>query len=184
MSPASGVSDSQAPFPIHAPTPLLPPISAPRIANTSFQRTIDDIAGRMNVLNAAFAHAQETGCSETLPTQGQYYRHPRIHAIGQYIAEGPRPPFRSSEEDRIPRNCTGGDKENVDDSSIGRRGPHYEIEEVSGLGLSKAHGGGIGKEMGNISYGTDQLHRAPTKDKKERKGKRKCSITSRPVHHD
>src|SRR5260370_11782276 len=43
-----------------APSPVsgtLPPVSAPRVSIPTFQRTIDDIAGRMNMANAAFALA-------------------------------------------------------------------------------------------------------------------------------
>ncbi|KAH9003381.1 hypothetical protein EDB86DRAFT_2354140 [Lactarius hatsudake] len=59
----------------------LPPVSAPRISNATFQRTIDDIAGRMNVLNVAFTRAQIRARADvaqaharfrTLPMLGQY----------------------------------------------------------------------------------------------------------------
>src|SRR5258708_15726858 len=67
-----------------APSPVsgtLPPVSAPRISNATFQRTIDDIACRMNMLNAAFARAQIQARADavqgrarlrTLPMLGQY----------------------------------------------------------------------------------------------------------------
>ncbi|KAI0288365.1 kinase-like domain-containing protein [Russula brevipes] len=80
----------------------LPPVSAPRISNATFQRTIDDIAGRMNVLNAAFARAQIQARADA--AQARYRALPML---GQYPAPAeaepdkepaPKPPAPSSLE--------------------------------------------------------------------------------------
>ncbi|KAH9061116.1 kinase-like domain-containing protein [Lactarius vividus] len=66
----------------------LPPVSAPRISNATFQRTIDDIAGRMNVLNAAFARAQIQARADVAQAQARFRTLPMLGHTGHNTEEG------------------------------------------------------------------------------------------------
>ena len=157
------------------PSPLSgtpPPVSAPRISNATFQRTIDDIAGRMNMLNAAFARAQIQARVDV--AQARYRALPML---GQYPAPaGTEPDKEPSHADVV----SGGDKENanVEQVSSGRRRPSagYLAEgqqPLSGLGFGKANGNGVlRKEIGNIAVPPEAVSVARTKkDRKSNKGK-------------
>ena len=174
-----------------APSPLsgtLPPVSAPRISNATFQRTIDDIAGRMNMLNAAFARAQIQARADTAQAQAQA-RYRGLPMLGQYPAPA------EAEPDKEPvhtHTASEGDKENasVEQGSGGRRRPNagYTAEDqvLSGLGFSKANGSGVlRKEIGNIAVPPEAV--TVTRTKKDRKNsKRKsslCPILSSSRHH-
>jgi hypothetical protein len=163
-----------------APSPLsgtLPPVSAPRISNATFQRTIDDIAGRMNMLNAAFARAQIQARADA--AQAQAHAQARCRALpmlGQY------PSLAEAEPDKGPPRSTaasGGDKENasVELGSSGRRRPStgYATDEgqvLSGLGFSKANGSGVlRKEIGNIAASLETA--TATRTKKDRKNSKR-----------
>jgi hypothetical protein len=163
-----------------APSPLsgtLPPVSAPRISNATFQRTIDDIAGRMNMLNAAFARAQIQARADAVQAQAQAQARCRgVPMLGQYPAPA------EAEPDKEPVHthaASGGDKENagVEQGSSGRRRPSagYMTEEgqvLSGLGFSKANGSGVlRKEIGNIAVPPE----AVTRTKKDRKSNKRKS---------
>ncbi|KAI9509269.1 kinase-like domain-containing protein [Russula earlei] len=151
----------------------LPPVSAPRISNATFQRTIDDIAGRMNVLNAAFARAQIQARADAAQAQAQA-RYRGLPMLGQYPAPC------EAEPDKVPTHApvvSGGDKENtsVEQGMSGRRRPSagYTADDgqlLSGLGFGKANGG-IGvlrKEIGNITVPPEAV--TGTRTKKDRKG--------------
>jgi len=157
----------------------LPPVSAPRISNVTFQRTIDDIAGRMNVLNAAFARAQIQARADAAQAQAQV-RYPALPMLGQYPAPS------EAEPDKEPTHAhavSGGDKENLS-LELGpsmRRRPStgYTADDgqpLSGLGFGKANGGGVlRKEIGNIAVPAEAvIVSRPKKDRKS--GKRKCCL--------
>lgn len=165
-----------------APSPLsgtLPPVSAPRISNATFQRTIDDIAGRMNMLNAAFARAQIQARADAAQAQAQ--AHVQAHAQARYRALpmlGQYPAPTEVEPDKGPAHApvaSGRDKENasVEQGPSGRRRPSagYVAEEgqvLSGLGFSKANGSGVlRKEIGNIAVPPEAV--TMTRTKKDRK---------------
>jgi hypothetical protein len=163
-----------------APSPLsgtLPPVSAPRISNATFQRTIDDIAGRMNMLNAAFARAQIQARADAAQAQAQA-RYRALPMLGQYPAPA------EAEPDKEPAHAhaaSGGNKENASGAqgSSGRRRPSvgYMAEEgqvLSGLGFSKANGSGVlRKEIGNIAVPPETVTVARTK--KDRKSSKRKS---------
>jgi hypothetical protein len=167
-----------------APSPLsgtLPPVSAPRISNATFQRTIDDIAGRMNMLNAAFARAQIQARADAAQAQAHAQaRYRALPMLGQYPAPA------EAEPDKGPAHApaaSGRDKENasVEQGPSGRRRPSasYAAEEgqvLSGLGFSKANGSGVlRKEIGNIAVPPEAV--TATRIKKDRKsGKRKSTF--------
>jgi len=164
-----------------SPSPLsstLPPVSAPRISNATFQRTIDDIAGRMNVLNAAFARAQIQARADAAQAQKRY--HP-LPMLGQYPAPA------EAEPDKEPSRAHpayGGDKENtaVEQGSNGRRRPSAshmteDGQVLNGLGFGKANGKGVlRKEIGNIAILPEAVTTARTK--KDRKSSKRKS----PLH--
>ena len=89
---ASTAANEMAPAIIHAPAPvrsiplaILPMISAPRVASAEIQRTIDDIADRMNLLVAhENAHYQVQ-----LRRQSQQYQqtHPQLVQYQQQTSE-------------------------------------------------------------------------------------------------
>ncbi|KAI0064398.1 Pkinase-domain-containing protein [Artomyces pyxidatus] len=173
LTPISGSVPTTAPLPVYAPTPTLPSINAPRISNATFQRTIDDIAGRMNVLNAAFARAQVQARAEAV--QGQISR-PLPCLVPPPADPQSVPSYRLATMDverEAPRPSEGsaGDKENVEQVPAGKRHGEDEGPVLSGLGFMRPNGMGLGKEVGNISIGTEQLHRAATGSKKDRKSK-------------
>lgn len=167
-----------------APSPLsgtLPPVSAPRISNATFQRTIDDIAGRMNMLNAAFARAQIQARADAAQAHAQAHAQTRYHALpmlGQYPAPA------EAEPDKGPAHApaaSGRDKENtsVEQGPSGRirSSAGYAAEEsqtLSGLGFSKANGSGVlRKEIGNITVSPEAMTVARTK--KDRKSSKRKS---------
>ena len=165
-----------------APSPLsgtLPPVSAPRISNATFQRTIDDIAGRMNMLNAAFARAQIQARADAAQAQAHTQaRYRALPMLGQYPAP------TEAEPDKGPAHtpaASGRDKENasVEQGSSGRRRPSagYAAEEglvLSGLGFSKANGSGVlRKEIGNIAVPPEAV--TATRTKKDRKNSKRKS---------
>jgi hypothetical protein len=165
-----------------APSPVsgtLPPVSAPRISNATFQRTIDDIAGRMNMLNAAFARAQIQARADAVQAQAHAQaRYRGLPMLGQY----PAPP--EAEPDKGPTHAhvaSGGNKENasVEQGSGARRRPSagYAAEEgqvLSGLGFSKANPSGVlRKEIGNIAVPPEAVTVARTK--KDRKSSKRMS---------
>lgn len=168
-----------------SPSPLssaLPPVSAPRISNATFQRTIDDIAGRMNVLNAAFARAQIQARAEAAQTQTRYHALPML---GQY------PDPAEAEPDKEPSRAhpvSGGDKENtaVEQGPNGRRRPSasHTTEDgqvLNGLGFGKANGSGVlRREIGNIAILPEAVTTARTK-KDRKSNKRKSPL--RPFSH-
>lgn len=172
-----------------APSPLsgtLPPVSAPRISNATFQRTIDDIAGRMNMLNAAFARAQIQARADAVQAQAQAQaRYRALPILGQYPAPA------EAEPDKGPAHAppsSGRDKENasLEQGPSGRRRPSagYGAEEgqvLSGLGFSKANGSGVlRKEIGNIAVPPEAV--AVARTKKDRKsGKRKSAFHFPPT---
>lgn len=174
-----------------APSPLsgtLPPVSAPRISNAAFQRTIDDIAGRMNMLNAAFARAQIQARADTAQAQAQAQaRYRGLPMLGQYPAPAEAEPDK---EPAHTHTASGGDKENVEQGFSGRRRPNagYTAEEgqvLSGLGFSKANGSGVlRKEIGNIAVPPESVTVARTK--KDRKSNKRKSpfptLSSSPTH--
>ena len=172
------------------PSPLsgtLPPVSAPRISNATFQRTIDDIAGRMNMLNAAFARAQIQARADAVQAQAQAHAQARYHALpmlGQYPAPA------ETEPDKGPAHTpatSGRDKENtsVEQGPSGRirSSAGYAAEEgqgLSGLGFSKANGSGVlRKEIGNITVPSEAVTVARTK--KDRKSSKRKSTFH--LHH-
>ncbi|KAI9458686.1 kinase-like domain-containing protein [Lactarius psammicola] len=148
----------------------LPPVSAPRISNATFQRTIDDIAGRMNVLNAAFARAQIQARADAAQAQARFRTLPML---GQY----PAPAEVGAEKELAHAHevASGGDKENasIEQASSGRRRPStgHNAEEgqvMSGIGFGKANGSGVlRKEIGNIAVPPE----AVTRTKKDRRSK-------------
>ena len=160
----------------------LPPVSAPRISNATFQRTIDDIAGRMNFLNAAFARAQIQARADAAQAQTRYHALPML---GQYPAPS------EAEPDKEPTHshpASGGDKENtaVEQGPNGRRRPSasYAADEapaLNGLGLGKVNGSGVlRKEIGNIAVPSEAVTVA--RSKKDRKSsKRKSPL--HPIHN-
>jgi hypothetical protein len=167
-----------------APSPLsgtLPPVSAPRISNATFQRTIDDIAGRMNMLNAAFARAQIQARADAAQAQAQAHAQARYRALpmlGQY------PPPVEAELDKGPAHtpaASGRDKENasMEQGPSGRRRPSagYAAEDgqvLNGLGFSKANGSGVlRKEIGNIAAPSEAV--TVTRTKKDRKSSKRKS---------
>ncbi len=167
-----------------APSPLsgtLPPVSAPRISNATFQRTIDDIAGRMNMLNAAFARAQIQARADAAQVQAHAQaRYRALPMLGQYPAPIEAEPDK--ERAHAP-TASGRDKENasVEQGSGARRRPSagYAAEEgqvLSGLGFSKANGSGVlRKEIGNIAFPQEAV--TVTRTKKDRKSsKRKLTF--------
>ncbi|KAI0252515.1 kinase-like domain-containing protein [Lactifluus subvellereus] len=176
--PAVAYAEQLNPFmvplgPIAATSPLsgaLPPVSAPRISNATFQRTIDDIAGRMNVLNAAFARAQLQARADAAQAQARYRTLPML---GQY----PAPTEVEPEKERVhEHDASEEDKENanVEQGPNARRRPSttgYTAEDgqvLSGLGFAKANGSGVlRKEIGNITVPPE----AVTRTKKDRKSK-------------
>ena len=168
-----------------APSPLsgtLPPVSAPRISNATFQRTIDDIAGRMNMLNAAFARAQIQARADAAQAQAQaQYR--ALPMLGQYPAPAEAGPDKDIEPVHMPA-ASGGDKENagVEQGFSGRMRPSagYTAEDgqvLNGLGFSKANGSGVlRKEIGNIAVPPETVTVPRTKkDRKSNKRKSKFS---------
>jgi hypothetical protein len=167
-----------------APSPLsgtLPPVSAPRISNATFQRTIDDIAGRMNMLNAAFARAQIQARADAAHAQARYRALPML---GQYPAPAEAEPDKGPAH---PPAASGRDKENasVEQGPSGRRrsSAGYAAEDgqvLNGLGFSKANGSGVlRKEIGNIAVPPEAV--TVTRTKKDRKsGKRKSTFHT---HH-
>lgn len=168
-----------------APSPLsgnLPPVSAPRISNATFQRTIDDIAGRMNMLNAAFARAQIQAHADAAQAQANAQaRYRALPMLGQYPAPA------EAEPDKGPAHtpaASGRDKENasVEQGPSGRRRPSagYAAEEgqvLSGLGFSKANGSGaLRKEIGNIAIPPEAVTVARTTKKDRKSSKRKSTF--------
>ena len=158
-----------------SPSPLsgsLPPVSAPRISNATFQRTIDDIAGRMNVLNAAFARAQIQARADTAQAQARFRTLPML---GQYPAPAEVAPEK--EPAHMHDAASSVDKENasIEQGPSGRRRPstshHTEEGQVlTGIGFGKANGSGVlRKEIGNIAVPPE----AVTRIKKDRRSKRK-----------
>ncbi|KAI0000169.1 kinase-like domain-containing protein [Russula compacta] len=158
-----------------APSPLSgtpPPVSAPRISNVTFQRTIDDIAGRMNMLNAAFARAQ----IQTRVDVAQA-RYRALPMLGQYPAPA------GAELDKEPSHThvmSGGDKENANVEQIlsGRRRPSagYIAE---GLGFGKANGNGVlRKEIGNIAVPPEAV--SVLRTKKDRKSNKAPPVLDLP----
>ena len=151
----------------------LPPVSAPRISNASFQRTIDDIAGRMNVLNAAFARAQIQARADGVQAQAQTRYRP-LPMLGQYPAPVEAEPDKEPAHSHV---VSGGDKENaaVEQAPNGRRRPSagYSGEEGQiGLGFGKANGSGVlRKEIGNIAAPSEVVLTA-ARTKKDRKSGR------------
>jgi hypothetical protein len=151
----------------------LPPVSAPRISNATFQRTIDDIAGRMNVLNAAFARAQIQARADA--AQARYRALPML---GQYPAPAEAEPDK---EPATVHMTSGGNKENarVEQSSTGRRRPSAgymgeENQQLNGLGFGKANGSGVlRKEIGNIAVPPEAV--TVTRTKKDRKSSKRKS---------
>jgi hypothetical protein len=165
-----------------SPSPIsssLPPVSAPRISNATFQRTIDDIAGRMNVLNAAFARAQIQARADAAQAQTRY--HP-LPMLGQYPAPA------EAEKHKEPAHAqpaSGGDKENaaVEQGPNGRRrlsNAGHTAEDgqmLNGLGFGKMNGNGVlRKEIGNIVVPPEAVTMA--RNKKDRKSSRRKS----PLH--
>ncbi|KAA1472090.1 Pkinase-domain-containing protein [Dentipellis sp. KUC8613] len=175
VSPVSPTPSTTTPLPIHAPTPILPPINAPRIANASFQRTIDDIAGRMNVLNAAFARSQVNARAEALHLPQQHSAYPFPQVVGRQYHRQPHPnafaPFsveqgvyRSTDEDHnVMRSGNGGayanengDKENVSLEMNGGQAPGAKKSEAEdaafagqcGAAKGHVHGHGHGAGLG------------------------------------
>lgn len=163
-----------------SPSPLsgtLPPVSAPRISNATFQRTIDDIAGRMNMLNAAFARAQIQARADATQAQAQE-RYRALPMLGQYPAP------TEAEPDKEPAHvlaASGGDKENasVGQCSSGRMRPSagYTAEDghvLNGLGFSKANISGVlRKEIGNIAVPPEAV--TVPRTKKDRKSSKRKS---------
>jgi hypothetical protein len=159
----------------------LPPVSAPRISNATFQRTIDDIAGRMNVLNAAFARAQLQARADAAQAQAQaQVRYRALPMLGQYPAPTEVEPEKGPAH---AHEVSEGDKENasMEHGPGGRRRPSttvYSMEDtqvLNGLGFGKANGSGVlRKEIGNIAVPTE----AVTRTKKDRKSKSKSSPSS------
>jgi len=153
----------------------LPPVSAPRISNATFQRTIDDIAGRMNVLNAAFARAQIQARADAVQAQTQT-RYRALPMLGQYPAP------TEAEPDKEPAHLhvvSGGDKENaaLEQAPNGRRRPSagYLGEEGQiGLGFGKANGSGVlRKEIGNIAVPSEAVLTGARTKKDRKSNKRK-----------
>ena len=173
--------------PIAAASPLsgaLPPVSAPRISNATFQRTIDDIAGRMNVLNAAFARAQLQARADVAQAQARtqaqaqaQVRYRTLPMLGQYTA----PTEVEPEKERVhEHDAFEEDKENasVEQGPNARRRPSTtgctaeDAQVLSGLGFGKANGSGVlRKDIGNITVPPEAVMRT----KKDRKSKRKYS---------
>lgn len=157
------------------PSPLsgsLPPVSAPRISNATFQRTIDDIAGRMNVLNAAFARAQIQARADAAHAHARFRTLPML---GQYPAPAEAGPEK--ELAHVHDAASSGDKENasIEQGPNGRRRPSTshnadEGQALGGLGFGKVNGSGVlRKEIGNIAVPPE----AVTRIKKDRRSKRK-----------
>jgi hypothetical protein len=159
----------------------LAPVSAPRISNATFQRTIDDIAGRMNVLNAAFARAQIQARADAAQAHARFRTLPML---GQYPA--PSEVGAEKELAHVHEALSGGDKENasIEQGSSGRRRPStsHTAEEgqvLGGIGFGKANGSGaLGKEIGNIAIPPE----AVTRIKKDRRSKRKSPRSSTHLH--
>ena len=152
----------------------LPPVSAPRISNAAFQRTIDDIAGRMNVLNAAFARAQIQARADAVQAQAQT-RYRALPMLGQYPALTEAEPDKELAHSHV---VSGRDKENaaVEQAPNGRRRPSagYPGEEGQiGLGFGKANGNGVlRKEIGNIAVPSEAVLTV-ARTKKDRKSSRR-----------
>jgi hypothetical protein len=179
-----------------APSPFsgtLPPVSAPRISNATFQRTIDDIAGRMNVLNAAFACAQLQVRADAAQAQVQVQaqqaqvqaqaqaRYRALPMLGQYPASAEVGGAEKEQSTHV-HEAPEEDKENVgvEQAPSGRRRPStatYTMDDsqvLSGLGFGKGNGSGaLRKEIGNIAVPPE----AVTRTKKDRKSKRKSSLS-------
>ena len=158
----------------------LPPVSAPRISNATFQRTIDDIAGRMNVLNAAFARAQIQARADAAQAHARFRTLPML---GQY----PAPAVGLEKEPaNVHEAVSSSDKENasIEQVSSGRRRPStsHTAEDgqvTSGIGFGKANGSGVlRKEIGNIAIPPE----AVTRMKKDRRSKRKSARSVTDPH--
>ncbi|KAI0261651.1 kinase-like domain-containing protein [Gloeopeniophorella convolvens] len=146
----------------HAHGNALPPINAPRILNATFQRTIDDIAGRMNVLNAAFARAQVQARADA--AQARYNALPML---GQYPAPSELAP---APEPAHAREASGGDKENAHVEPPRRVHDADEQAQAQALGvLGFGKGGALRTEVGNIGIAVPP--EAVTRAKKDRKSK-------------
>ncbi|KAI0052114.1 Pkinase-domain-containing protein, partial [Auriscalpium vulgare] len=156
---------------VYAPIPILPAVSAPRIDNVSFQRTIDDIAGRMNVLNAAFAHAQVQARAEAMamPSATHY-----TNAVGRRSTDEERDMSRSSDA------SSGVDKENAVTEHISKKHGDHEGPVLNGLGFGKGVAG-LGKDVGNIAI-QEQLRRAPTGKMKKIKREHHSSPFLQSIH--
>ncbi|KAI0312160.1 kinase-like domain-containing protein [Amylostereum chailletii] len=133
-APPGRTSFALSPPTMSPPAPVLTfsPINAPRVTNQSFQRTMDDVAGRMNVLSADYARAQVQARAEALESA--------VRSSSEYTSsETPSVVSRSSDEYYL-------DKENV--RMPGRRGTYLEVDDgqaFAGLGLGK---NAMGRNLG------------------------------------
>ena len=156
----------------------LPPVSAPRISNATFQRTIDDIAGRMNVLNAAFARAQIQARVDAVQAQAQT-RYRALPMLGQYPAPAEAEPDKEPTYSHV---VSGGDKENavMEQAPNGRRRPSagYSGEGGQiGLGFGKANGSGVlRKDIGNITVPSEAALMVARTKKDRKSSKRKWTL--------
>ncbi|THH17565.1 hypothetical protein EW146_g3281 [Bondarzewia mesenterica] len=172
-SPSSSLNDGE-PVCMLSQLPTLPPISAPRTSDSMLQRTIDDIAGRMNVLNAAYARAQVRARSEALHEQYLHSQpHPQSYGYESMVPSAAQYRSRSmddsEETSRWSRSAgDSSDKENIDQPlaqmPARKRTSHWDDPSVGNRRVYE----GLGRDLGNVSLGANLLHRVPTKDKKSR----------------
>ena len=186
VSPTSQPVHIHAPRPIPPITPLepIPMLTAPRTDNPVVQRTIDDIAERVNVLvargnNTQFVHQPENSPNNTTIQacdKGQSQsRLPR--AIGSQLPSAAAAPSHrlGDRRDRI-LSASAADKENrLDDAA------HYvivdSIEKGEGLGLNKAQFATDVTYKAALDIGENKQDRMvgvrPMRERKERGSRRK-----------
>lgn len=132
-----------APIPTHYTQNILPMIAAPRVESSDVQRTIDDIADRMNLL---VAH-ENAHYSQSPALRPSTPRTPRAGDHHQYM--------------EAHRFSSGNEKENLDQSPLSKQG--------LGFGSSVP----MGKEMSNIVFTRPPTASDQSREKRDRKIRRK-----------
>jgi hypothetical protein len=147
VTPTSRLNSTSvlAPVPTHAYSPaILPMITAPRVASSDVQRTIDEIADRMNLLVA----------------------HENAHyASSQQYSPGAGDVDYSKDSNK---STLSNDKENNEQNSAKPTLRSPDIQGGLGFGTSVP----LGKEMVNVVYTKAPVPVEHVRERKERKNKR------------
>ena len=178
----SSTADTTASSVLHGPAPvpslplaILPMISAPRVASAEIQKTIDDIADRMNLL---VAHENAHYAQQIQPRrQSQQYRQPQPHLI-QYQQQSSDAP--SSSNPYNPHLGRGREEGDVTDGEMTPRAVESDKENQSygsWLQIHRPSSQAITpmRDMVNVTYHRQPLGQANRESEKERdkeKGKR------------